>query len=680
MKKRSTEIIQEIIKTNKTYTLEEFTSNYHVSQKTLRNDIKEINLFLASIPVSELEITQSGEIRRPANFDVRKIKTAIYRMDPYVYRLSTEERRIYIMMMLAVESRYVTMQHFADVLCVSRVTVVNDMESIKDSFTEFHAHLLLDPGKGMLVECGRDEKIDLLIRLFKMIAVNNNNEGFFQRMIFDNMEIRFSFAEIFSYIQEYLEVSNIIFVEDVLYDIVVYLFVVFNFCKMDDAPIMGKEKLDGIDHMIIYTGYMLNCAVTTGMLVHFRQYLSRHQLHSFVKTIDEVDLYKTIQNFIEAMEEDLSFDLIHDSKLMDSLLLHIKNGRKWGNYDVEFPDEHNGVIDYHDLQALVEKNAYILEDYLSYQLTDNMIKSIVIHLCVSIIRNTKKGSRCLVAIVCPGSMATGKYLELQIRNYFDFEIAGTYSAGTVIRTLNKEEQAVDFIISTVPVRTSQYEVIEVNPSLTMEDLNLIQKKAFEIKKSTDSSTGFVLAKIKSVIYNEISDPELADKLCESLTETAREYQQKQSDKKKNALAQLLKVDNIQIVNEPISWERAFYLSAEPLITDGSVQKQYVDRAVENIKEYGDYMIVSPGVVLVHAEKKYGAVKDGLSLLVAPHGALFSESGETGYLIFCFSNAGDNKYLELLRVIINLGKDSVKVQEICRQEMIGQVYDRLIYSA
>ena len=32
----------------------------------------------------------------------------------------------------------------------------------------------------------------------------------------------------------------------------------------------------------------------------------------------------------------------------------------------------------------------------------------------------------IVAIVCPSSMATGKYLEMQIRNYFDFKICWSF--------------------------------------------------------------------------------------------------------------------------------------------------------------------------------------------------------------------------------------------------------------
>lgn len=51
--------------------------------------------------------------------------------------------------------------------------------------------------------------------------------------------------------------------------------------------------------------------------------------------------------------------------------------------------------------------------------------------------------RLSVAVVCPGSMATGKYLEVQIRNYFDFKIIGVIAASEVCQKL-KEVKNVDW--------------------------------------------------------------------------------------------------------------------------------------------------------------------------------------------------------------------------------------------
>ena len=55
-------------------------------------------------------------------------------MDTYMYKFSPDERQIYIMMILVIANSYIRMQSLAEELSVSRITIVNDMEVIKEKF------------------------------------------------------------------------------------------------------------------------------------------------------------------------------------------------------------------------------------------------------------------------------------------------------------------------------------------------------------------------------------------------------------------------------------------------------------------------------------------------------------------------------------------------------------------
>ena len=157
-----------------------------------------------------------------------------------------------------------------------------------------------------------------------------------------------------------------------------------------------------------------------------------------------------------------------------------------------------------------------------------------------------------------------------------------------------------------------------------------------------------------------------------------DYRSKEDLRKKNAIAELLTAADIQITDRPLNWEEAFRLSAGPLIQAGAIEETYVEQAIENVREYGDYVIVSKGVVLVHAQKEYGVHRDCLNLLVAKSGALFEESGETANLIFCFANQGDKKYLDLLRSIIRLGRIEGRIEKICSLGCSEDVYREIVY--
>ncbi len=681
MRKRSTEIIQAILRNgDKGLSIKELTKKYKISQKTLRNDIKEINQFLRDISASELIFTEKGEIARGPDFDEDLVERSLYEMDPYTYKLSTEERKIYIMMILTTSEQYITMQSFAEELFVSRITIVNDIEAVREEYRSIEADLVVDPGKGMLLNCGKKKRIEILTELYKEIEINVKNDGFFQRMILNRMHTQFEFSGIFDCMQEYMQMCSIIFVEDVFYELVLYVFVVFNFFRTVDTQVKNEISCSEIENMMLYTGHVMNVNVTQDMLMDLQQYVQKHQLNSFVKTVDEVELYKIIMHFVQKLEIQTHYELSDDSKLMDSLLMHIKSMKNWGDWQVEFPEEYEGYIDYAFLEEAVNENAFILEQFLGYELSDNMKKSIVIHICVSIIRNHRYMSRASVIIVCPGSMATGKYLEAQIKNYFDFRIIDVLAVKEVNRRLKMLKEKVDFIISTVSVQTDYCPVIKVHPFLKMEDMYLIQKMTFQNQKNLPASMNQKLRMLKNMIGDIIEDDNLAEQLCSKISEIVENYQSTVPVWRKNAIGTLLEPGGIQITEEELSWMQAMYKAADPLERAGYIRREYIEKAIRNVEEYGDYIVVGKGVALAHADKDAGVNEDCLGLLVLKKGIRFSQNSDMVYLLFCFATTGKNAYLEILKEIVQIGQKKERVQRICSLNTLKEIYEEIIYGS
>lgn len=679
MRKRSAEIIQKFIhNTEKVWTVKELALEYKITKKTLRNDIGEINQFLHSIPVSDIMVSEGGALIKQKDFDETLVEEHLYNMDIYLYKLSTKERQIYIMMILAVSQHHITMQHFAEELYVSRITIVKDIEHIKVKFIELGTNLVIDPGKGMCLKCDDQKRIEILISLYREIAIDIKNNGYFQRMVMKRMEIKYSLSEIFSYMQEYMQVCSLVFMEDVFYDIVLYLFVIFNFGRKEGTVIGKRAVLSGIDHLILYAGAMLQIQVTLEMLENFRCYINLHHLYSFVKTVDEIELYKVIMHFVEIIDQRLKLGLGNDTKLLDSLLMHIRNRKDWGSYEVELPKEYDSFINYELLEQAVNKNAWILERYLSYELSGNMKKSIVIHICVSIIRNRRYMPRLSVVIVCPGSMATGKYLEAQIKNYFDFKVIGVLAAEEVPEQLEAKDKKVDFIISTVPIKSKKYPVIKVHAFLKMSDMNFIQQMALQKQKVQQDFMNPKTELLKNMIEDIIDDKKLADLLCRKVSEVIQDYRKTVLLVQKNALGDLLEKPYIQMCNQEMTWEQAIYKAAEPLERAGLIELEYIRKSVEHVKEYGDYIVVSKGVALAHANKNYGVNEDCLSLLVSEKGITFTETEDKIYLLFCFASTGENEYLELLKSIVLIGKTEGKVGKICGHNTVDEIYREVVY--
>ena len=74
---------------------------------------------------------------------------------------------------------------------------------------------------------------------------------------------------------------------------------------------------------------------------------------------------------------------------------------------------------------------------------------------------------------------------------------------------------------------------------------------------------------------------------------------------KSILAQMLDPSKIMIKQEKITWEQGILQAADILEKKGCVGSDYGKKAVENVEEYGDYIIISKGIALAHAGKKRG---------------------------------------------------------------------------
>ena len=112
------------------------------------------------------------------------------------------------------------------------------------------------------------------------------------------------------------------------------------------------------------------------------------------------------------------------------------------------------------------------------------------------------------------------------------------------------------------------------------------------------------------------------------------------------------------------------------MNEGYFTSTYVDKAIDNVEEYGSYIIVNQGIALAHAGSEDGVHKDGLSLLVSREGVEFDE-GDRVHLLFFFSQVGNGDYLELFREIIRLGNDQAGMALICDAESAEDAYQSLV---
>ena len=80
------------------------------------------------------------------------------------------------------------------------------------------------------------------------------------------------------------------------------------------------------------------------------------------------------------------------------------------------------------------------------------------------------------------------------------------------------------------------------------------------------------------------------------------------------LTDVLKEEYIKLNVECKDWEDAIRTAGQILIDNGVATNEYVEDAIEGVKELGPYVVITKGVALPHATNKKGVFKTGISLI------------------------------------------------------------------
>ncbi len=670
MRKRSTEILGEIARhPDALPSVSRLASRYGVSERTIRNDFREISAFLEPLGSGcGIEVTTHGDLVCGPSFDAGRVLASLREMDTYTYKLSAEERQEYILAALIAADGYLTMGQIAERLSVSRNTIVSDVAALGRKLDGAGIGLSLSPGKGMELACSRGDRMDLLLDVYRKVLSSTEGEGYLQQLVLGMFDIRFNYAEVLQGVREFIEANRLVFIDQALYDVTLYIFVALNFETAQGAPAPEGSPAtlpdcnpSEIAYVMLYVGRKLGVEVRPETFRRFQAYLDKSNLASFIKSIDQVEFYKAIVRFLMAVDPEDVYGLVHDDVLVEALLAHILSFKDWGDFEIELPEENAG-IDYVALEKLVDENVWILEELLPSRLNENVRRSIVIHICAGIIRNRPQSSKISVAIVCPSSVATGKYLEAQVETYFDFNIVGLFSAREAIEEIKRLNERVDFIISTVSISTDDYEVIKVHPFFQMDDLNRIQRMILQKRSFLPVTRKDLLF---DYIQSTVSDKGLASNLQQAVERTIDGYSGGMSLGQHNALASMLDVSDIVFCQSATDWRSGIRSAAAPLLAAGSIEERYVDAMLENVNLYGDYFVIGDGVALAHAASKSGVVRDGLSLLVSREGVRFDETASPVHLLFCFAVRDAQDYVSQLNCIVALGQNRSKVELVSR---------------
>lgn len=669
MNKRTKDIVGELIRTDQILTISDLSTHFGVSERTIRNDLNNINDWLGQNGLSLIKLGSNGRIEyRP---EIEEVQKFVLENDFYSYKLSKEERKLIMAAILISSSEYTTLAKIADILFVSRVTVINDLDDVKRFISQEKLKVISHSNKGLRVEGEESRKR-------RMLLLMNRPQREFGQMDFAGntlnrlMGIEGEEQEIIrKIINEQEHANNSFMTDDSFHELTLYLSILLKRVRQGEFV----EKQD-ISHNLRYP-------MAAGILKYLCQYCGVTVTEDEVQYLSMVlsglrylkkddfngDIVKTqliTRQFIEAVSRTLELDFNNDYVFYENLSNHLQS--IFESSDLSFKENPvlRQILDKNkQIEYAVDENRAIVEKYIRCPLSPVELTYIAIHICAAIERKKNKEVAFHVILVCHGGIGTSQLLLERLKKHFNFQIVDIMSAHEVGRI--RKGQA-DMVISTVRLSDCEIDNVVVTPSLDDTDYlkvghlidDLRSRKnlppRLEKKKITAKS---LLNRLKPVIrqYKE-QDVEL---LLKKVEEEVNQYfcvEGENPDLFAPMLHHILTADRIELDVECRDWREAVRLSASRLLRDGVIEKCYVESMIHNIEENGPYVVIYPGFAMPHDAADAGTLRVGMNLIRLKEPVLFGdEEAEPVRYVCCLSAVDHERHLKAFFHLVNLLQNS-----------------------
>lgn len=638
-------------------TINELANNFNVSERTIRNDLHIIEKFMIDhelmVPLLGLNgVIEPGE-------DISQALELIQKEDFYSYKLSKQERIQLITLFLIDAKNYITIQRLSTILCVSRATVMKDLEQVKTDMLDEGLQITTYSNKGLFVSgTEKNKRLYLLYgnskrkRSLNLTQYRSMGKQYFPE---SGLLMDYDCDIIQKIISEQESSCGTILTDEGFDKLESYLEIMLH-RKLAGYTVEKENTTDKIDPLadsvygLICRYFNLQPEIGELMLLnHIVKELPISR--KFSENGNIVSIQCITRQFIEIISKEINKELSNDFDFYENLSNHLYSVLEEDSiYQESSPFVEDIVKKNPDILKAVENNIGIYEDNIRRRLTDTDISYIVVHICAAIERR-QNSLQCLkVKLVCNSGIGTSRLLQERLRKHYRFQTIEVCSSHSVISNSENE-----IIISTVPLRQPNLEYILVSPFLTDEDYIRIGERIEQTNTVITAQDTLPVSR-RAVLMNEISrllraDTSTMPEKLASIEGILAQFFHEENDMRAT-LPVLLPTERIILEADCQNWTEATKLSAELLLRDHVIEERYINAVFEAAQTSKNCFIIHEGFVLPHSGLGTGSLKPGFSLVRLKKPVPFQDNKEIMVRYFCCMSASDKE--SHLRALFSLG--------------------------
>ncbi len=507
---------------------ERLASRFEVTDRTIRNDIQEINVVLE-------EHGAGVKLKRKYGYYIEVKEESKYHSFLEKYESSPEndieldsskDRIKYILRLLLESGDYISLNELTDKVFISKNTLNNYIKEIKKIVDKYNLEYISKPNTGIKIIGSEEDKRKCIMDNVITYNFDNYITGFTkeERFLFQGIDLDYLKQITLSQLNR----RNIETSDYNIKNLIIHLALMISRVKNNHyINILDIETdysvMQIVESLCEDIEKYYDIAVSKGEKIYiYLHFVANTHMHA--TDIDDGWVKKSIGEMLEIIYENYHFDLRRDRILTEDLFRHMKSifTSKSMGLNIRNPlintIKNNYLLAFEITLTAVSK-VFTVQPFV---LNEEDVGYISVHVGAAIERYfAKKLERKNVLLVCGSGQATTRMLETRLNLYFQdkINIVRCISYNEYNNYRGKDFNGIDFVISTVPLESKIVPSVTVNFALKNKDIELISRflSVMNIKKGRKESAFFdkeLFFHFKEVENKEVLLRSLYDKLRE----------------------------------------------------------------------------------------------------------------------------------------------------------------------
>ncbi|AGK56024.1 BglG family transcription antiterminator [Bacillus sp. 1NLA3E] len=696
MKERTQRVFTRFLKVNTYLTFEDLSKEFHISERTLRNDLVLINEYLAENNYPIVTTTRGNGMKLVLSDKEREKLLAQVGGDREKDYYRPDERFLALLLDIVDSTRTTVLYEMEEQLQVSKSTMDEDMRKLRQFLKEYAISVVSLAKQGIVLH-GDERSIRSML-----YDVINSMTDIDHLMGYRDTDALNTFAD--KFVLDYLD-PRVLQVLGEHYD-----------------EVLKKSRVE-INHVyrnqiILFLGVWVRRiqeGSTVSELAKIRAEIKEGPVRNFVDLIcTEFALYPslneikyitfTIESF-NPKDMNNSFDWVTAQLLAIQLIEHVEKvtgipfsqeeedlyeglykhitgllSRAKNNLQVFNPLKDTIKESYTEIYNAIACFSKKIENYTKKTLSEDEKGFLTIYFSTSKSRMKQDEHYVYQAVVvCNHGISTGKLLAANLKEQFKIEIVAVLSSYE-LAFIDKLD--VDLIFTSIPIDYQKKPLLLLNPILRESDKKEI--KAFLLKNkdkrrtvSDELDATKLLQDILALI--EASGGKVTRESYQKVEDTFKEHHLKFNTREiQPMLEDILKDSDILLKQGCKDWKEAITKVAQPLVKEKVIEERYINAMIESVEEFGPYIVIGKHIALAHARPEDGVNKLGISVMTLQEPVNFGNpDNDPVKIIFCLAAVDSYSHLNMMKNLIELINDEEKLDQLISAKDV-KMFNQVLY--